>query len=60
VLPATRTIAKRTGLVSPVARSAGLHQRRAAFLCNHAVWACDFVQAYNVRFREIFVLFFLA
>jgi len=34
-------------------------QRWATFLRNHVTWVGDFVQAYDVRFREVFVLFFL-
>jgi putative transposase len=41
------------------ARPRGDGQRRATFLRNHVAWACDFVQTYDVRFREVFVLFFL-
>src|SRR5437763_17082175 len=34
-------------------------QRWSTFLRNHGAWSCDFVQTYAVRFREVFVLFFL-
>jgi hypothetical protein len=40
-------------------RRPGDGQRWATFLRNHVTWACDFVQRYRFRFREIFVLLIL-
>jgi transposase InsO family protein len=40
-------------------RRPGDGQRWSTFLKNHVTWACDFVQAYDFRFREVFVLFIL-
>jgi len=42
-----------------ISRRPGDGQRWATFLRNHVTWACDFVQAHDFRFRELFVLFVL-
>jgi len=40
-------------------RPPGDGQSWSTFLRNHVTWACDFVQTFDVRFREVFVFFFL-
>ena len=50
-----RTVQKYTG----GSRLPSDGQRWATFLKNHLTWVCDFVQTYDFRFREVFVLFML-
>ncbi len=40
-------------------RPRGDGQSWSTFLRNHMTWACDFAQTFDMRFREVFVLFFL-
>src|SRR3989454_7648839 len=40
-------------------RHRGDGQAWSTFLRNHVSWGCDFVQTFDIRFREVFVLFFL-
>ena len=52
-------ISKRTVQKYMTRRAPGDGQRWSTFISNHVTWACDFAQTYDVRFRQIFVLFFL-
>jgi putative transposase len=51
-------ISKRT-VQKYMKRWPGDGQQWSTFISNHVTWACDVAQTYDVRFRQIFVLFFL-
>lgn len=42
----------------PLPRGGG-DQRWATFLHTHTTWVCDFVQAFDILFRPVFILFFM-
>ena len=54
---AKRTIQRYMRAVRPPAPPRG--QRWHTFLQNHTVWACDFLQTYDIWFRPIFAFFII-
>jgi transposase InsO family protein len=54
---AKRTIQRHMRAVRPPAPPRG--QKWHSFLRNHTVWACDFLQTYDVWFRPIFAFFII-
>jgi putative transposase len=54
---AKRTVQRYMRGARPSARHGG--QRWSTFLRNHTVWACDFLQTYDIWFRPIFAFFFI-
>ena len=54
---AKRTIQKYMRAVRPPSLPRG--QRWHTFLRNHTVWACDFLQTYDIWFRPIFAFFII-
>jgi putative transposase len=54
---AKRTIQKYIRAVRPPAPPRG--QRWHTFLRNHTVWACDFLQTYDIWFRPLFAFFII-
>jgi len=54
---AKRTIQRYMRAIRPPAPSRG--QKWHTFLRNHSVWACDFLQTYDIWFRPIFAFFII-
>ena len=57
IIVAKRTIQRYARAVRPPAPPRG--QKWHSFLRNHTVWACDFLQTYDVWFRPIFAFFII-
>jgi hypothetical protein len=52
---AKRTVQRYMRGARPAAPRSG--QRWRTFLRNHTVWACDFLQVYDIWFRPVFAFF---